>query len=77
MTLASIFETVPLDRITTEAREVRFGRIILTLLAGLFYGLGWVTAKVFSVSWRAMAWLATAVKVGWQEGRKKPTELRR
>ncbi|MFD9949839.1 hypothetical protein ACFWYW_55780 [Nonomuraea sp. NPDC059023] len=66
--------TVPLDRITAEARHVRFGRTMLTVLAGVLFGLGWCVAKIFSGAWFAMAWTATAVKVGWVEARK---DLRR
>lgn len=65
-------DTVVLDRITTQAREIKFSRVLLTVLAGIFYGLGWITARAFGVIWLAMTWTAVAVKVGWQEGRKTP-----
>lgn len=63
-------DTVVLDRITTQAREIRFSRVLLTVLASMFYALGWVTARGFGVIWLAMTWTAVAVKVGWTEGRK-------
>lgn len=54
---------IPVDRITTQAREVRFARTVLTLIAAVFYAVGWVAAMV----WLAVVWCGTAVKVGWQE----------
>lgn len=56
--------------ITDRARQIQFSRVALTVLAGFFYGIGWITAKTFGVIWLAMTWTAVAVKVGWQEGRR-------
>lgn len=63
--MTAVFDRIPVDRISTEAREVRFGRAVLTVIATLFYAIGWLVAKL----WLAVAWCATAVKVGWQEAR--------
>lgn len=60
---------VPLDEINTRAREVHFGRTLLTVIAAVLYGAGWVAAKVFGAVWLAVAWSAVAVKVGWTEAR--------
>lgn len=68
-------DTVVLDRITSQAREIRFSRVLLTVLASVFYAAGWVAARTFALVWLAMTWTAVAVKVGWQEGR-KPTPKR-
>lgn len=65
----SILDRVPVDRITNEAREIHFGRFLLTVIGGLFFALGWIVAKTFTVLWLAMTWSWTAIKVGWQEGR--------
>lgn len=62
--------TAPIERITAEAKQVEFGRTMLTVLAGVLFGIGWCTAKTFSLVWFALAWVATAVKVGWVEARK-------
>lgn len=67
--MAAWSEEIPLDRIATEARQVRFWRTVLTALAGLLFGVGWLVAKGFAVVWLAVAWCAAAVKVGWQEAR--------
>lgn len=68
--MTTLLERVPVERITTEAREVHFGRALATLIAALLYLVGWVVAKAFGVVWFAAAWSFTAVKVGWDEGRK-------
>lgn len=66
----AFLDEVMTDRITLEAREVRFWRTVATVLAGLLFGFGFVVAKAFGLLWFALAWSATAVRVGWQEGRK-------
>lgn len=69
----AVLETIPLDRITVQAREVKFGRTLLTLIAALLYGIGWTLAKTFTLLWFTAAWIVVAIKVGWQEGRKAAT----
>lgn len=68
--MAAWSEEIPLDRIAAEARQIRFWRTVLTTLAGLLFGLGWLAAKGFAVVWLAVAWSSAAVKVGWQEARR-------
>lgn len=58
------------DRITEQAKRVRFSRVALTILAGLLFGLGWLAAKTVTAVWFVLAWCVTAIRVGWQEGRK-------
>lgn len=70
VTLDQLMDTQRLDRITTEARQVHFWRTVLTVIAALLFGLGWVVARAFGMLWLVMAWTATAVRLGWQEGRK-------
>jgi len=60
---------VPLDRITAEARQVDVVRTLLTILAALLFAIGWLAARTLGVLWISLAWSATAVKVGWVEGR--------
>jgi hypothetical protein len=71
-TLDEMLDRVPVEQISREARQIQFGRVLLTLFAGLFFVIGWLVAKLFGVLWLAVAWSAAAVKVGWQEGRKTP-----
>ena len=63
--MASLTEILPVDEITAQAREVHFGRTVLTLVAAVFFGLGWVVARAFF----CVAWCGTAVRLGWQAGR--------
>jgi uncharacterized membrane protein YedE/YeeE len=65
----TVLDRVDLDAITVQARQVRFWRTVLTVIAGLLFGAGWVTAKAFGVMWLAAAWTAVAVREGWREGR--------
>jgi fatty acid desaturase len=69
----SILDRVPLDRINEQARAARPGRALLTILAALFFAIGWVAGKTITVIWLSIAWSFAAVKVGWQEARPKPT----
>lgn len=65
----AVLDSIPLDRITVEAREVDFRRTFLTVIAGVLFGIGWVAAKVVGVLWLAVAWSVTAVRLGWSEAR--------
>jgi hypothetical protein len=68
--MTAVLDRVPLDQISTEAREVHFGRTLLTILAGFLFGLGWLAAKAVGLVWLGIAWAGVAVKVGWMEARK-------
>jgi hypothetical protein len=68
----TILDRVPLDRISEQAREIRPGRALLTIIAAMLFALGWITAKMLTVAWLAILWSFAAVKVGWQEARPKP-----
>jgi len=67
--MAHVLEKVPVGRITEEARQVRFWWTVLTVVAGLLYGLGWLVAQAFTGAWFVAAWIGTAVKVGWTDAR--------
>jgi hypothetical protein len=71
--VTTIVDRVPVERITAEARQVHLGRLLLTLLAGFFYVIGWVIAKFYL----GVVWCCVAVKVGFQEGRKTATDGQR
>lgn len=62
----SLLDRVPVDEIAAEAERLRPGRLLLTLLVGVFYVIGWLAGKA-SVG-VAFAW--AGVKVGWTEARK-------
>lgn len=65
----TVLDRVPLEDINTRARDVHFGRTLLTVIAALLYAVGWLTAKILGGIWLAFAWSAVAVKVGWTEAR--------
>jgi hypothetical protein len=69
MTTLDLLDRIPVERITAEARQVHFRRTALTLLAGLFWLIGWSVAKVFGALWFAGAWAATAIRIGWADAR--------
>jgi len=58
-----------LDRIREEARALTPVRSLLTLIAAVLFGLGWVVSKAVGVVWLGIAWAVAAVKVGWRSGR--------
>jgi len=68
--MTTLTELIPVDEITRQAREVRFWRTVLTVVAAVLFGVGWVTAKAFALAWLAAAWSAVAVREGWRQGRK-------
>lgn len=65
----AVLDRVPLDRITAEARAISFARTMLTVIAGILFGLGWVVAKTVKGVWFVAAWTFAAVRVGWREAR--------
>ena len=67
--MTAVLDRVPVDEITAQARQVRFWRTVLTLVAGALYGLGWVTARLFAVVWLAASWCWVAVREGWRASR--------
>lgn len=73
----TVLDRVPVDRITLEAREVHIGRSLLTLLAGLFYVIGWTVAKLVNILGFAVVWSWAAIKVGWVEGRASASPARK
>jgi len=71
--VTTLLERVPLADINAQAREWHPLRFVLTVLAGLLFGLGWVAAKtvaaVVAGTWLAGAWVSAAVLLGWRSAR--------
>src|SRR5260221_8817989 len=61
----SVLGRVPVEQITERARSARPGLTLLTLLGGLLFSVGWVSARMFTVSWLCAAWCGSAVAEGW------------
>lgn len=72
----AVFDPALTERITAQARQARFWRTVLTILAGVLFGVGWVAAKACAVAWLALAWSTVAVREGWREARKSAIRAR-
>lgn len=60
----AITAQIPVDEITARAREVKFSRVVLTLLLGFFYVAGWMAGR----AWIGAVICALSVRRGWLEG---------
>lgn len=63
--MTALLERVPLDEISVRARQVRPGRTVLTLIAGVLFGIGWLAARAFALAWLSFTWSWAAASVGW------------
>lgn len=63
--MTSIAERIPVDEISDRAREIHFAKTMLTIVAALFYVIGWIVGKV----WLGFVWCLVAVKVGFMEAK--------
>lgn len=70
--MTAVLDQVAVDRITEQARQVRFWASVLRLIAFVLFGAGWLAAKGFGLLWLALVWPAVAVRTGWQAGRAAP-----
>ena len=64
-----LLERVPMERVGQQARPVEVGRLLLTLLVGVLYALGWLAAKTVIGLGVALGWALAAVRTGWQDAR--------
>ena len=60
------------SRIAAEMPAITVGRWIVTLIASLFYVVGYVAARTVKVVVYVSMWVYTAVRLGWAEGMAKP-----
>lgn len=65
----AVLDRVSVGDITAAAHAVSFLRTLLTLIAAVLYGVGWLVAKVFTGVWFVLAWCAVAVRFGWRDAR--------
>lgn len=63
-------DRVPVDEIIAGGRAVRPGRVLVTIILGLFMIPGWV----FGRTWLVLADGAVAFRVGYWRGRGMPAE---
>lgn len=59
----TLLDRVPVDQISAQAREVRFGETLLRLVVFLLIGGG----KVAGYMWLIPVWCALAIREGWRE----------
>jgi hypothetical protein len=58
---------VNVPEITAQAREVRLGRLLLTIVGFVFFAAGWAA----SICWLAICWCAVAVRTGWRAAQQR------
>lgn len=63
--MTAVLDRIPVERITSEAREVHVGRGVLALLALIPFLIGWLAGQTVT----AVVWVGIAVKAGWLEAR--------
>lgn len=59
-----------LDAISARANDIHFWRTVLTVIAAVLFGAGWVTYKIVAVTWLAAKWCYAAAATGWDEARR-------
>ena len=64
--MTALTEQFSLDDLAGKAQAVKPGRAVLTVIAAVLFGIGWVTARVFAVLWLAFTWSWVAVREGWR-----------
>lgn len=62
-------ERVPVDRISERARAASFPKVLVAVITGLLFGLGWLAFKVVAVAWFALVYIASGVIEGWLAAR--------
>jgi hypothetical protein len=63
-----LLDRVPTEEIRAEADQIRLGRLLLTVLVGFFFLIGWTAGKASLGTRFALA----AVRRGWKEARGEP-----
>lgn len=63
-------ETV--EDITQQARQVRVGHVLASIIGGSIFAVAWCVAKLFGVLWFGLVWSALAARAGWNDARGKP-----
>ncbi len=52
------------DEIVARAREVKFSRVLVTLILGFFYAIGWLAGH----AWVGVVMCGLSARRGWLEG---------
>jgi hypothetical protein len=71
------FDGTFVDRVNAQAKDLEFWRTVLTVVAAVLYGLGWVIGWVFKGTWLVLSWCFAAAKVGFLDVHRGSPEPRR
>lgn len=55
-----------LERVDTDARELKPHLVVLTVIAAVLFVVGWLIGKAFRAVWLLFAWAWAASKVGFK-----------
>jgi hypothetical protein len=61
-------------RVSAEAQRIQLSRVLLTVLAAFFYGLGYAVATILVTLWRSVTWSLAAARLGWRDAMAKGVE---
>lgn len=64
----TVLDKVPTARISARAQQVDVGRILVALIGGLLFVVGWLLARAVRYPVRAAVWAFAAVAVGFADG---------
>lgn len=59
---AGVLERVPVERINRQAADVKTGHALLSLIAGLFFAVGWLGGRIVPL----LMWCGFAVREGFR-----------
>lgn len=60
------------ERVQKRARELNAAQLLLLVVSGIFWAIGWLISKAWLVVWTGLSWALAAVEVGWKDARRRP-----
>lgn len=58
------------EKIQRRAAELNAVQLLLLVVAGVFWVLGWLVSKLALMVWTGLSWTLAAVEVGWKDARR-------
>lgn len=55
------------EKIEERAASIKLVRVLLTVIAALFFSIGWLTRVIFSVVRLSIVWSLAAAAEGWDQ----------
>jgi hypothetical protein len=68
----SVLDRVPVDRINRQAAGVRTGHTLLSVVAGLFFAVGWLAGRILP----CLMWCGFAVREGFRDAHGPSKKMR-